>query len=104
MELCQAQIGSAISEPAKSCPGQLPGTGVQAQAVTVGHRLSPSRGWFCEALAWENRPVEVQGRWLKFLLQETKGEGKDSLGAADYEADSSTRLGFLAEDFYVKPV
>lgn len=38
----------ALSQPSlaqASCPG----AGVQAQAVTVGYRLSSSRGWwFCE--------------------------------------------------------
>lgn len=46
--------------------------------------------------------MEVQGHWLKFLVQETKGGRKDSLETADYEVDSGTRQGFLAEDLYVE--
>lgn len=84
-----------------SCPG----TGVQAQAVTVGHRLSLSRAWFCEVLAHGGRDHwrEVQGCWLKFAVQETKDQGKDSLRTADYELDSSTQRGFPVKDLYVKP-
>lgn len=44
-----------LAQPSLSQPSlaqaSCPGTGVQAQAVTVGHRLSPSRDWFCEVLA-----------------------------------------------------
>ena len=38
----------SYSQNTEDCIGQ---EWVQAQAGTVGHRLSPSRGWFCEVLA-----------------------------------------------------